>query len=72
MDGTDSDGTVLESKKWRHLQEAKALAYSCWQMYEQQPSGLSPEYVEYTEYSNPRLSYNKRVSDLSCSEACGA
>jgi hypothetical protein len=46
-------GTVLEAKKWRHLQHAKALAYSCWQMYDSTVTGLSPEFVEYTMNTDP-------------------
>ena len=45
--GARSDGSILEPKKWKHMQFAKAMTYSCWQMYERQPTGLSPEYVEY-------------------------
>ena len=29
----------------RHLELAKKLAYTCWQMYEQQPVGIAPERV---------------------------
>ena len=58
-------GTVLEGKKWQHLKDAKALAYSCWQMYEATPTGLSGEYVEYTDYSDPFLpTTTRRVSAL--------
>ena len=49
------DGTVLEAKKWQHLKDAKALAYSCYRMYEATPTGLSGEYVEYSDTSDPFL-----------------
>ncbi len=55
-----SDGSVLESKKWQHMKEAKAMTYSCWQMYERQPTGLSPEYVDYKDLTDPVP--GKRVS----------
>ena len=42
------------------MQEAKAMTYSCWQMYERQPTGLSPEYVEYRDLADPVP--GKRVS----------
>ena len=32
----------------RDLKMAKALTYTCWQMYERQPTGLAPERTEYT------------------------
>lgn len=31
----------------RDMQAAKALAYTCFQMYRRQPTGLSPEYVQF-------------------------
>jgi len=31
----------------RDLQNAKALAYTCWQMYDRQKTGLAPEYVDF-------------------------
>jgi hypothetical protein len=48
-----SEGTVLEAKRWQHLRSAKAMAYSCWQFYERQPTGLSPEYVEFSDHADP-------------------
>ncbi len=46
---------MLEAKKWQHLKDAKALAYSCYQFYAQMPTGLSPEYLEYSEFADPYL-----------------
>jgi hypothetical protein len=42
-----SDGTILESRKWEHVKLAKALMYTCWQMYETTATGLSAEYMEF-------------------------
>ncbi len=41
-----ADGSVLEPLKQRHLQHAKALMYTCWQMYASTPTGLSPDEVQ--------------------------
>jgi mannosyl-oligosaccharide alpha-1,2-mannosidase len=40
-------GTGGEPKAMRDLQNAKALAYTCWQMYERQATGIAPEFVEF-------------------------
>jgi mannosyl-oligosaccharide alpha-1,2-mannosidase len=42
----DGVGSGTENVQ-RDLQNAKALAYTCWQMYEQQKTGLAPEYVDF-------------------------
>ena len=47
------DGSILEAKKWQHMKEAKAMTYSCYQMYARQPTGLSPEFVEFLELTEP-------------------
>ena len=36
-----------EAAAARDLQTAKALAYTCWQMYERTATGLAPEFVEW-------------------------
>jgi mannosyl-oligosaccharide alpha-1,2-mannosidase len=43
----NSAGQYGELNAKRDLQNAKALAYTCWQMYERQQTGISPEYVEF-------------------------
>jgi hypothetical protein len=48
-----SRGSILEAKKWQHMREAKAMTYSCYQMYARQPTGLSPEFVEYPMLTEP-------------------
>jgi Glycosyl hydrolase family 47 len=40
-------GTPGEANAARDLQNAKALAYTCYQMYERQATGISPEFVEF-------------------------
>ena len=35
------------------MKEAKAMTYSCYQMYARQPTGLSPEFVEYPGLTEP-------------------
>jgi hypothetical protein len=50
---TGSDGSILEEKKWQHMKEAKAMTYACYQMYARQPTGLSPEFVEYPGLTEP-------------------
>jgi hypothetical protein len=47
------DGSILAEKKWQHMKEAKAMTYSCYQMYARQPTGLSPEFVEYPGLTEP-------------------
>ena len=47
------DGSILAEKKWQHMKEAKAMTYSCYQMYARQPTGLSPEFVEFLELTEP-------------------
>jgi mannosyl-oligosaccharide alpha-1,2-mannosidase len=42
-----SAGTTGQANRERDLQSAKALAYTCYQMYARQPTGISPEYVEF-------------------------
>jgi len=42
-----SDGTRGAGNKWRDLKNAKALAYTCYQMYARMATGLSAEYVEF-------------------------
>ena len=37
-----SDGTKLEPMKWEHLKLAKALMFTCHQMYAVTPSRLAP------------------------------
>lgn len=43
----NSAGQYGELNAKRDLQNAKALTYTCWQMYERQQTGISPEYVEF-------------------------
>lgn len=40
-------GTDGEKHAIRDLTNAKALMYTCWQMYERQATGISPEFVEF-------------------------
>jgi len=40
-------GTDGEADAVRDLTNAKALAYTCWQMYERQATGIAPEFVEF-------------------------
>lgn len=40
-------GTPAEEKAVRDLINAKALTYTCWQMYERHATGIAPEYVEF-------------------------
>lgn len=40
-------GTAGEANAVRDLTNAKALAYTCWQMYERQATGIAPEFVEF-------------------------
>lgn len=40
-------GTPGEANAVRDLINAKALAYTCWQMYERQATGIAPEYVDF-------------------------
>lgn len=40
-------GTPGEATATRDLINAKALAYTCWQMYERQATGIAPEFVEF-------------------------
>ena len=40
-------GTPGEARAAQDLENAKALAYTCWQMYERMATGLAPEYVEW-------------------------
>jgi mannosyl-oligosaccharide alpha-1,2-mannosidase len=41
------ESTEFEQKNKRDMTVAKALAYTCVQMYERQPTGISPEYVNW-------------------------
>jgi hypothetical protein len=41
----NSAGTPGEANALRDLTNAKALAYTCWQMYERHATGISPEFV---------------------------
>ena len=66
-----SNGTILEYKKWQHMQHAKALAYSCWQMYDAQPTGLSPEYVEYGEAVDPHAVKSAKRVRAALVPSCG-
>lgn len=54
------DGTILEAHKWEHLTFAKALMYTCFQMYDSFPTGLSPEFVEFPGQGD--MTTNKKVS----------
>ena len=40
-----------------HLDLAKSLMYTCWQMYDRMPTGLSPEIV----YFNDKVSYKEDI-----------
>ncbi len=40
-------GTPAEENAVRDLQNAKALAYTCWQMYERMETGIAAEFVEF-------------------------
>ena len=42
-----SVGTPGEKNAVRDLVNAKALAYTCWQMYARQATGIAPEFVEF-------------------------
>lgn len=42
-----SAGTGGEANKWRDLKNAKAIAYTCYQMYAKMATGIAPEYVEF-------------------------
>jgi len=42
-----SGGTPGEANALRDLNNAKALAYTCWQLYERTSTGISPEFVEF-------------------------
>ena len=42
-----SDGTGGEANKWRDLKNAKAIAYTCYQMYAKMKTGIAPEYVDF-------------------------
>ena len=53
---------LSDSKRWRHLSTAKALMYSCRQFYAQQPVGLSPEYVLFSDTVEPWLAWNQEVT----------
>jgi hypothetical protein len=43
----NAKGTPGEANAVRDLINAKALAYTCWQMYERQATGIAPEFVEF-------------------------
>lgn len=45
-------GTKGEQHIQRDLQSAKAIMYTCWQMYERQATGISPEYVDFAPGSD--------------------
>ncbi len=49
------NGSALQLKQWHHLRLAKALTYSCWQMYNRTATGLSPEYVVFTDMLDPTV-----------------
>jgi hypothetical protein len=59
-----SAGTDLESQKWSHLVHAKALAYSCWQMYERQATGLSPDAIDVFGLNDPSPNRGVRCRPL--------
>jgi len=42
-----SQSQPSESMKAGHLELAASIAYTCWQMYAQQPTGIGPERVKY-------------------------
>ena len=42
-----SDGTPGAPNKWRDLKNAKAIAYTCYQMYAKMETGISAEYVRF-------------------------
>jgi hypothetical protein len=44
---TDPNGGLSSSRAQRDLKVAKALMYTCYQMYSRQSTGISPEYVEF-------------------------
>jgi len=48
-----SAGTAGEAHAVRDLQNAKALMYTCWQIYERTATGLSPEFVEFPNGRDP-------------------
>lgn len=48
--GAYTDPTGLDSERaQRDLQSAKALTYTCYQMYARMPTGISPEFVQFNE-----------------------
>lgn len=45
-------GTDGEKNAQRDLQNAKAVMYTCWQMYERTATGIAPEYVDFKSGSD--------------------
>lgn len=48
-----SRGTKGEQHAVRDLINAKAIAYTCWQFYERQATGISPEYLQFPNKNDP-------------------
>ena len=63
-----STGTPLEANKWEHLKHAKALTYTCWQMYERTPTGLAPDAWDVMGLGDPVP--NRQVRNAACAAWC--
>jgi hypothetical protein len=66
----DSNGTQLQPKVWEHMKTAKALMYTCWQMYQRNPTGLAPEYVDFLALNDIHVAKKVPLSCMACMCPC--